>query len=154
MQLLLFPIHHAVDEETDRPTLIECIRFRGRERRINLPQEIGVKYREFGLLLLEDHNGARIRALAHKHREDSEHINIEILSEWISGSGRQPVTWKILTEVLRDIELSTLAGEIEAVKCDIKECEAVKNMESSKHYNILFEYCLYISSMCVHCGGH
>ena len=135
MQLLLFPIHHAVDEETDRPTLIECIKFRGREGKINIPQEIGVKYYQFGLLLLEDNFGARTRNIAHKNREDIEHINIEILNEWISGNGRQPVTWKILTEVLRDIKLSTLAGDIEAVKCDIKECEAVKNMESSKHYN-------------------
>ena len=106
-------------QPVDRPTLIECIRFRGRERRINIPQEIGVKYREFGLLLLEDHNGARIRALALKHNNDSNdanEINIEIIEEWIAGKGKHPVTWKTLTQVLRDIELSTLADEIEAIK--------------------------------------
>ena len=96
--------------------MLECIRFRGRKRRINIPQEIGVKYREFGLLLLEDHNGARIRALAHKHNNDANEINIEIIEEWVAGKGKRPVTWKTLTEVLHDIELSTLAGEIEAIK--------------------------------------
>ena len=111
-----FNILSTLDNQAERPILVECIRFRGRERRINIPQEIGVKYRDFGLLLLEDHNGARIRALALKHMNDSNEINIEIIEEWIAGKGKQPVTWKILTEVLRDIELSTLAEEIEAIK--------------------------------------
>ena len=107
---------HAPIDHVARPTLIECIRFRGKERRINIPEEIGVKYRDFGLLLLEDHNGARIRALAHKHNNDAKEINIEVIEEWVAGKGIHPVTWKILTEVLRDIELSTLAEEIEAIK--------------------------------------
>ena len=73
-------------------------------------------YHDFGLLLLEDHNGARIRALAHKHMNDANEINIEVIKEWVAGKGRHPVSWKTLTEVLRDIELSTLAEEIEAIK--------------------------------------
>ena len=97
--------------------MIECIRFRGRERRINIPQEIGIKYYQFGLLLLEDDTGARIQVLIHKHMKDAEQINIEILQQWLAGRGKHPITWKILTEVLYDIELSTLAREIEAVKC-------------------------------------
>ena len=104
------------DDQIDRPTLIECIRFRGKKNRINIPQEIGVKYREFGLLLLEDHNGARIRALAHKHMNDTNEINIEIIEEWVAGKGIHPISWNTLTEVLRDSELSTLAEEIEAIK--------------------------------------
>ena len=48
---------------------------------------------------------------------DAEEINTEVLEQWITGKGKHPVTWKTLTEVLYDIELSTLAGEIEVVKC-------------------------------------
>ena len=55
--------------------------------------------------------------MAHKHLNDPERINIEILQEWVTGRGKQPVTWTTLVEVLRDIELSVLAAEIEAVKC-------------------------------------
>ena len=98
------------------PTLIKCVRFRGREKRINIPQEIGIKYHEFGLFLLDDKTGARIRSIAHKHRDDAEQINMEVLEEWTTGRGKHPVTWKTLTQVLHDIELSTLAQEIEAVK--------------------------------------
>ena len=106
----------ALDNQGDRVTLIECIRFQGEKRRINIPQEIGVKYREFGLFLLDDPNGVRTRALAHKHNNDANEINIEIIEEWVAGKGKHPVTWKTLTQVLRDIELSTLAEEIEAVQ--------------------------------------
>ena len=58
--------------------------------------------------------------MAHKHSNDAERINTEILKEWLTGRGKQPVTWATLVEVLHDIELSTLAGEIEAVKCPAK----------------------------------
>ena len=55
--------------------------------------------------------------MAHKHLNDAERINTEILQEWLTGRGKQPVTWVTLVEVLRDIEFSTLADEIEAAKC-------------------------------------
>ena len=47
---------------------------------------------------------------------DANAINIEVIEEWVVGKGIHPITWKTLTEVLRDIELSTLAEEIEAIK--------------------------------------
>ena len=107
----------AIDDQADQPTLIECIRFRGRERRIDIPQEIGTKYYQFGLLLLEDDTGTRIQALTHKHLKDAEQINMEVLQQWLAGRGKCPITWKTLAKVLCDIELNTLAREIEAVKC-------------------------------------
>ena len=56
--------------------------------------------------------------MAHKHLNDAERINIEILKQWLTGRGKQPVTWATLIEVLHDIKLSTLANDIEAVfKC-------------------------------------
>ena len=116
------PIFQYIDDEAAQPTLIECVRFRGRERRINIPQEIGVKYHEFGLFLLEDETGARIHSLANKHMNDAEQINMEVLQQWITGRGKHPVTWKTLIQVLRNIELTVLAGEIEAVKC----CEGIE----------------------------
>ena len=100
----------------EQPTLMELVRFRGRDRRINIPQEISTEYFQFGILLLEDTNRARVRNMEHKYRGDAEQINMEILEEWVNGRGRKPVSWEILTEVLRDVELSQLAGDIEAVK--------------------------------------
>ena len=95
-----------------RPTMPELTSFQG----INIPQEIGTKYTRFGCLLLEDSTGAKVQNIEHKHGKDAERINTEILQEWIKGRGKEPVSWRTLIEVLRDVELSTLASEIEAVK--------------------------------------
>ena len=115
--VIIFSLPAPIDDQVDRPTLIECIRFRGKERRINIPQEIGVKYQDFGLFLLEDENRQRVKAIAQEYMNKAEEINKEILEQWITGRGKHPVTWKTLTEVLRDIDLNTLAREIEVVKC-------------------------------------
>ena len=97
----------------DCPTVLECIRFQGRQRTINIPREIGTNYYYFGLHLLDDPNGTRVRNLELEYRQNAERINTEILREWVIGRGKKPVTWKTLTEVLRDIELGALASEIE-----------------------------------------
>ena len=84
---------------------------------VNIPVEIETKYVKFGTFLLDDRNGSKVKIMAHKHLNDSERINTEILQEWLAGKGKQPVTWTTLVEVLQDIELTALASEIEAVKC-------------------------------------
>lgn len=98
------------------PTVLECIKFWGKERTINIPQEIGVNYSQFGIFILDDPNGTRAHNMEYEYRGNAERINTEILREWAAGRGKQPVSWEILTEVLRDIELDTLASEIEEVK--------------------------------------
>ena len=102
------------DHEADLPNLIECIRFQGKEKIIDTPQEIGTSYEDFGLLLLDDHNGRRIHSIAHQYKDDAQQINKEVLKVWIVGRGKPPVTWKAL--ILYEIELSTLAKEIKTVK--------------------------------------
>ena len=102
-----------------KPTLPELLKFTCTDQRVvNIPVEIATKYVQFGTFLLDDETGSRVKIMAHKHLNDAEQINIEILQEWLtqSGRGKQPVTWATLVEVLHDIELSTLAGEIEAIK--------------------------------------
>ena len=79
--------------------------------------EIGTEYVQFGIFLLDDLNGARVKSMAHHHLNKAKQINTEILQEWLTGRGKKPVTWTTLVEILHDIELTALAGEIEAVKC-------------------------------------
>ena len=107
----------TTDDQADRPTLLECVGFQGKERRINIPQEIGTKYFQFGVLLLEDSTGARIHDLEHRYHGDTEMINVEVLREWVWGSGKHPVTWNTLVEVLFDIGLDALAADIVEVRC-------------------------------------
>ena len=60
---------------------------------------------------------------------DAEQINMEIIQEWLAGRGKQPVTWATLVEVLRDIELSTLAVEIETIKCLQNQSQETKSVD-------------------------
>ena len=105
--------------KSTRPTLLECMRFPVRDKRINIPSEIGLYYVMFGVLLLNDRSGAKVESFVHKHGNNAEQINMEILEEWIAGRGKLPVTWATLIEVLHDCNLSVLAAEIEALtgKC-------------------------------------
>ena len=71
---------------------------------------------EFGYLLLQDKTGAKVDSITHKHRENPNAINLEILRSWLSGAGLQPVSWKTLVDVLKDIKLYVLADKISTAK--------------------------------------
>ena len=95
---------------------MECTTFQGRERTINIPREIGSNYSQFGIFLLNDPYGTKVSNIEDKHGRDAVQINTEILREWVTGRGKNPVSWETLTEVLHNIGLGTLASEIEVVK--------------------------------------
>ena len=99
----------------DQPTLPLLIDFPSSTGRgLNVTQEIGVHYKQFGLLLLNDRSGASITAIEHHCHYRAAAINCEILQRWIQGSGKQPVTWETLVKVLKQVELKTLASQIES----------------------------------------
>ena len=77
----------------------------------NIPREVGVKYFDFGIHLLQDPTGAHLYDLEHKLSKDGEEINKHILMEWLSGKGR-PVKWNTLVEVLFIIRMGELAKQI------------------------------------------
>ena len=70
----------------------------------------------FGILLLEDENGARTQSIIHECRDNSEQITMKVLQEWIAGRGKLPVSWDTLIKVLRDIDFGPLADDIAAMK--------------------------------------
>ena len=102
---------------SSKPSLVDLLTFPGKERMINIPQEIGTNYVPFGILLLKDDTGAVVDAIGLKHKDNVQMINLEVLREWVTGKGRQPVSWQTLIDVLYSIGLSTLASDIQDVKC-------------------------------------
>ena len=80
-------------------------------RKLNVPEEIGINT-TFGILLLVDSSGARVKAFKRQHGLEALEINTAILSEWISGGGIRPVTWATLSDVLDDAGLTTLSDTI------------------------------------------
>ena len=99
------------------PTLQQLLHLPGTSgQNINVTVEVGKKYFEFGVELLDDKNGQRTRNIEiQKKGSPPEDINREILMEWLQGKGK-PVTWKTLVEVLQLIELNKLAEAVNSLK--------------------------------------
>ena len=73
---------------------------------------------------MNDQKGTRITAIAQKHTNNAEQINIEVLQEWLQGKGKKPVTWNTLIEILKDTGLSELAKDISAT-CNLSQIYTV-----------------------------
>ena len=72
-------------------------------RKVNVAVEVGVRYSNFGIFLLNDANGVIVQALEKEHQRSAESINMAILQRWLQGMGVKPVTWSTLVDVLRKI---------------------------------------------------
>ena len=94
----------------------DLIIFRGLTAKINIPQSIGTKCYEFCKKILEDRTGEEVESIRSKYSDVPEEINRVVLELWLKGKGKQPATWGTLIEVLKDVNLTDLAKEIEAVK--------------------------------------
>ena len=119
-------MHHILSLIGTRPTLPELLSFKCTDGRvINIPEKIETNNIQFSTLLL---------GYGHPWAPflwgGSELANTRTLKKWLTGRGKQPVTWTTLVEVLRDCQLSTLASDIEAVKCPERPVSEVSNEAS------------------------
>ena len=96
-----------------QPTLPQLIDFKTSTGSMNITECIGTSYSKLGPLLLRDNDGAVTQAIREQYHLDAAKINQEILQRWLQGKGRQPVQWFTLIDVLKKIQLSPLAKEIE-----------------------------------------
>ena len=72
---------------------------------MNIAEQIGVNYLMFGMILLQDDNGAIVRALEEEHHRNAEKINTAIFQKWLNGKGIGPVTWSTLVTALQTIKV-------------------------------------------------
>ena len=99
---------------SDRPTLPQLQIFRLQSGdSLNIIQLIGTKSHGLGIRLLNDNTGAITNSIEAEYRPDQTRITEAILQKWLEGTGRKPQTWATLITVLREIELSVLAKDIE-----------------------------------------
>ena len=71
-------------------------------------------YKKFGTILLHDIHGTEMRILANKFFSDSMRIVKEVFELWTQGmNGLHPRTWRTLVRCLHEVELDTLADDIE-----------------------------------------
>ena len=105
---------HATTNEEYRPSIKNLRFFKAKSRSINIIEEIGCKYLDFGVLLLNDEDGSFIESIENELQRDSTAINCKILREWSYGrENAKPFEWHSLIETLNEIGLKRLASEIE-----------------------------------------
>ena len=95
------------------PTFSQFMSFPGSSGYIDLSREIGNKCYSLGAFLLNDDTGAEIEALRVIDCGIPHEINTDIFRKWLQGSGAQPVTWRKLVTVLKQMKLLKLAEDIE-----------------------------------------
>ena len=76
--------------------------------------EIQNDYEQFGIPLLEDSKGVRIKGIEKSKLGIPVDITRDILRQWLLGKGRTPVTWRTFVECLRESGLNVPANYIEA----------------------------------------
>ena len=95
---------------TSKPTLPELLQLSPGS---TVMEQIGTHYSKLGPLLLNDDTGAVTNVIVSQYQHDADAINQEILTRWLQGQGKQPVTWSTLIDVLNDIGLSELTEMIQ-----------------------------------------
>ena len=94
-------------------------------------EQIGVDYFEFGVCLLDDRGGNRVRGIETFRHFDPDRIISDILQDWLKGRGRRPESWDTLLECLRNTRLHTLADNLENVLDGTQDNPTVPNHEGN-----------------------
>ena len=103
------------DVPTDcAPTMMELLCLPTSSGNVNLAELIGTGYTIVGTILLNDTTGQKIPALENELHHNATSINRRVFQTWLTGAGKQPVTWATLIGALRGAGLNTIAGTIES----------------------------------------
>ena len=119
------------------PTLPQLLCFPVGNRTVDIVEQIGFKYGKLGPILLQDTTGAKVEAIIQQYRDRANSINQDVLSKWLRGEGKQPVSWTILAAALDQCGLTELARDIRSVKSSKDYNDAHKFSSSSSTCSIV-----------------
>ena len=106
--------HYSDRSLTTKPTLPKLLNLKTSSgSTVNIVQQIGTHYSTLGPLLLRDDTGAVTLAIVSQHQRDVALINQEILTRWLQGQGKLPVSWYTLIDVFKNAGLLELAQMIQ-----------------------------------------
>lgn len=98
----------------EKPTLPKLVCFRTKTGAIiDITKKVGTDCRNLGVMLLNDEDGSVVKAIVSQYQLDAVEITVEILTQWVCGKGKQPVSWRTLIDTLQDIGLTELATAID-----------------------------------------
>ena len=76
-------------------------------------EKISTDYESFGIKLLQDSEGDIVENLKGEVQK-TQHMTRSIVRAWLKGTGKKPVVWRTLIDVLKRIKLQELADDISA----------------------------------------
>ncbi len=79
---------------------------------LNILNEIGSGYHDFGILLLKDNEGKTMDSLIEMHPRNFASVLREVFKLWFEGKGERPVSWHTIINVLNAMGLKDLAQKI------------------------------------------
>lgn len=85
----------------------------GSGEKINIIKQVAYRWKDFALQLDFDTVGTKVQLIDKKLHSDPEECCQEAMRAWLQGEGRQPATWELLVEILKDLDLNVLASQIE-----------------------------------------
>ena len=91
--------------------LCDLIKLSTSKRDIRIEKQSAVKFRDIGVFLLRDDTGARVRGIAKAALGDQDQAIRMIYEIWIQED--EDHSWKKLIKRLRDVQLNSLAGDLE-----------------------------------------
>ena len=94
-------------------------------------ERIGADYRDVGICLLNDDDGAKLDAIMDDERKAKNKLDV-IFRRWIKGEGKK-CTWEVLRQCLEHAELITLAEKVESA-CSMAR-DAANEMRSETTTN-------------------
>ena len=101
---------HSAD---DRPNLNDLRQLPVKDGVKDIVAEIQNDYIRLGGCLLEDEGGNKVHGIEKAKHYDPVVITEEILRQWRQGKGKEPVTWRMLVNCLREAQLNVAADDIE-----------------------------------------
>ena len=71
------------------------------------------EWKQFGLHFSFDDSGRVLDRIAREHQLRPIDCCTQMMGEWLEGRGRQPATWAILIQLLKDAQFDVLAQQLE-----------------------------------------
>ena len=117
-----------------KPTLREIISFKtSTGEMVNVLEEIGANYEDFGMLLLNDETGAVTGNITSFGRSIFD-FKLKIVKRWLQGQGKEPVTWSTLIDVMKELKCDVLA---QTIKDNLTTTGEMYLMTSSQHCSFI-----------------
>lgn len=82
------------------------------EKSFDIAERVGLSYKKVGGELLEDSSGNKVEIIWTDNYQKVVDTNVAILKEWLKGSGKRPVNWRTLIQVLENHGQVELAQDI------------------------------------------